>query len=167
MRAPVILCCFALLAVAACDKAPDRDGRAATAARAGLTIKTDRAAPQATVPPLKGGKLAVLPKESAPAQAPAPAASPSPDVQPTRVAVQDEADYAEPRFGRDWRGDAPPLGPGDCRRAERRGDPMADGPECRDLLYQGRSLEDECMEADAEGDDFAFSRQCRRILGGY
>lgn len=165
MRMPLILSCLAVLALAACDKGPDRAAKAETpAVRSGLTIKTDGAAPQ-TVPAAKGGKLAVLSADPAPVAAARPA--PLPEPEPQRVAARDDSPYDDPRFDGDWRGEDRPPTPRECRRAERRGDPMADSLACRDVLGQHRSVEDNCMAADRAGDDFAFSRQCRRILGGY
>lgn len=167
MRAPLILSCLAILALAACDKGPDRAAQAdAAPARSGLTIKTDGAAPQA-VPAAKGGKLAVLPKDTAVVAAAKPAPAPAAEPEPQRVADRDDARYGDPRFEGDWRGEARAPSPRDCRRAERRGDPMADSLACRDVLGQQRTVEDDCIAADRAGDDFAFSRQCRRILGGY
>jgi hypothetical protein len=50
-----------------------------------------------------------------------------------------------------------------CRRAERQGDPLADTPECQDMLQQARAITRMCARAYAEGDDaVAMSPACRQ-----
>ena len=165
-----LIAALLILPLGACDSGPDRD-KQAQVARPTLSIQQTDPDPAPTT--AAKGKLAVLPGGAVPAKIaptprPQPVATnmpPAPRPEPQRVAELDPDRWDDPRFDDRGRGpDLQPPSPRDCRRAERRGEPLGDSPFCRDLLG-GERLAGDCAEARDSGDDYGWSRQCRRVLG--
>lgn len=172
MRTPWLALAMLILPLAACDRGSDRTQQG-DAARPTLSIQKSDMTPK---PAPSRGKLAVLPDGvAADRAAPAPVAAPepaavdrpaAPEPPPERVAAMEQNRWGgDPSF--DDRGRGPDLQPPtlrDCRRAERRGEPLADSPFCADMLGPAR-MQDDCLAARDQGDDFGWSRQCRAALG--
>ena len=174
-----------VVAVSGCDRP---QGRAEIKPGQSISIKAAEAPPEPKTP--AGDKLAVTDGPPPPRAAPAtPRAAPPPP--------QDDggpiADPAEPGSDeRDW-ADGPPatVTLRDCRRAARRGAPLADSGVCRGMLadladrraeraerrdgpFDGRfdppydpQVVDECLQAAREGDPYANGRLCRDALRQY
>lgn len=170
MRVAWLLVPALALSITACDRKEK-----APAAPAGALSITKGEAPAAPEPARPSGeKLAVM-DNVPPAAAAVPPAGPPPLARPVAPPPEDRtpmesADYPryDPRYDPTREpGDA--MGYGrvtlrDCRRADRRGDPLADSDACRDRLQafeDHRQLAEDCREAAALNDPFAHSRACR------
>jgi|GEM_PF-5142510 len=167
----------AVVAAAGCERPPAKTAEAPRT----ITIKKTNDVP--TPPKSKGGKLAVLDQRSGPPLQPVVQPRPSPRQQPVEPQpdrYRSDADFdprydppgQDPSFGADMEDEGlPVLTVRDCRRAERRGDPLADSRACRTLnddrgdpQADWRTAAD-CREAADVGDPYADSRACRRVLG--
>ena len=152
-----------------CEKPPPR---AADAPR-GVTITKSGDPAPAKVAPATGGKIAVMDQPPAAAPSPPkPAAQPRPQPLPDyepQADPQSRADY-DPRYDGDPGFENAAPSRRDCRRAERREDPLAETRACRELLADSRppqsdpGLVADCIEAARIDDPFADSRVCRRVL---
>lgn len=178
MRVPRLtvpaIAALCVASLSACERPPQR---AAADTPRGVTITKSGDPAPPKVQPSSGGKLAVM--DQPPVAAPA-AARPKPASPPTSQPIDDprydpgadpqgRADY-DPRYDGDPEfEDAAPTRR-DCRRAERREDPLADTRACRQLLAEARpqpsdpGLVADCIEAARIDDPFADSRVCRRVL---
>jgi hypothetical protein len=163
------------------------------AAAPGRTIKLQAYDAEIPKAPLSAEKLETIADHSEPVQASAPPATKivprpvrvvrtEPAAAPRPPRAPDVRSYADAGYRRyvpsrqagdyapdDPRGDAGPQPAGFrltvavCRRAERQDDPLADTPECSDILQAARDTARMCAQAYEDGDDrVVLSPACRQ-----